>query len=141
MIKAITVAAAVVLVLAIGIYIKNSSTQNTVNTGMNELKIEDIKVGTGEEAKPGDKVTVNYLGTFTDGRKFDSSYDRKEPFEFTLGAHQVISGWDEGVKGMKVGGKRKLTVPPEMGYGSEDYGPIPGNSTLLFEVELLAVKH
>ena len=104
------------------------------------LKIEDTKVGTGAEAKAGKPVTVHYVGTLTNGSKFDSSRDRNEGFAFTLGAGQVIKGWDEGVAGMKVGGLRKLTIPPELGYGARGFPPvIPGNSTLIFEVELLQV--
>jgi FKBP-type peptidyl-prolyl cis-trans isomerase len=97
-------------------------------------------VGTGAEAVAGKKISVNYVGTLADGTKFDSSYDRNQPFEFTLGAGQVIAGWDQGVAGMKVGGKRKLVIPPSLGYGSQANGSIPANSTLTFEVELLAVK-
>jgi FKBP-type peptidyl-prolyl cis-trans isomerase FkpA len=105
-----------------------------------ELQIEDMKVGNGTEAAAGKKVTVHYVGTLTDGSKFDSSRDRGEGFKFTLGAGQVIQGWDKGVAGMKVGGLRKLTIPPSMGYGARGYPPvIPPNSTLVFEVELLAV--
>ncbi len=104
------------------------------------LKIEDMKVGTGAEAKSGQNVSVHYVGTLTNGKKFDSSRDRNEPFEFQLGAGMVIEGWDKGVVGMKVGGLRKLTVPPEMGYGKMGYPPvIPGNSVLVFEVELISV--
>ncbi len=102
------------------------------------LKIEDLKVGTGAEAKTGNNVSVHYVGTLTTGKKFDSSRDRNEPFEFQLGAGMVIEGWDKGVVGMKVGGLRKLTIPPEMGYGKMGYPPvIPPNSTLVFEVELV----
>ena len=105
------------------------------------LKTEDVKVGTGTEATAGKTVTVHYVGTLTSGSKFDSSRDRDEGFTFRLGAGQVIEGWDKGVAGMKVGGVRKLTIPPEMGYGVRGYPPvIPGNSTLLFEVELLDVR-
>lgn len=104
------------------------------------LQYEDIVVGTGEEARPGMVVTAHYTGTFKDGKVFDSSVTRGKPFEFTLGAGQVIKGWDEGIAGMKVGGKRKLVVPPELGYGSAGIGPIPPNTTLYFEVELLGVK-
>ncbi len=104
------------------------------------LKIVDVKVGTGIEAKAGDTVRVHYTGTLTNGTKFDSSKDRNEPFTFPLGAGKVIKGWDQGVAGMKVGGIRKLTIPPELGYGSRDIpGVIPANSTLLFDVELLEV--
>lgn len=104
------------------------------------LKIEDLKVGTGAEAKAGQQVTVHYVGTLTNGQKFDSSRDRNEGFDFALGAGQVIKGWDQGVAGMKVGGLRKLTIPPELGYGKSGYPPvIPPNSTLVFEVELLSV--
>lgn len=118
-----------------------SSTTSQEDSSMSEdLKIEDITVGEGEEAVAGKEVTVHYTGTFTNGTKFDSSVDRGEPFTFTLGAGRVIEGWDEGVAGMKVGGKRKLTVPPELGYGPNDYGSIPGGSTLLFDVELLEVN-
>lgn len=104
------------------------------------LKMEDVKVGTGAEAVAGKEVVVHYTGTLTNGEKFDSSKDRGTPFTFNLGAGQVIQGWDQGVAGMKVGGVRKLTIPPELGYGSRQVGPIPANSTLLFEVELLDVK-
>lgn len=111
-----------------------------VMTMENGLKIEDEVVGTGDAAVAGKSVTVNYLGTLSDGTKFDSSYDRNQTFTFNLGAGEVIKGWDEGVVGMKVGGKRKLTIPPELGYGSQDLGIIPPNSTLIFEVELLKVE-
>jgi FKBP-type peptidyl-prolyl cis-trans isomerase len=123
-----------------------ATTQSTMNptqtsTPSAGLKIEDEKVGTGDEAVAGKKVTVNYLGTLTDGKKFDSSYDRNEPFTFNLGAGEVIKGWDEGVAGMKVGGKRKLTISPELGYGEAGAPPvIPSNATLIFEVELLKVE-
>lgn len=104
------------------------------------LKYTDVVVGTGAVAVAGKEVTVHYTGTFTNGNKFDSSVDRGEPFAFFLGAGQVIKGWDLGVAGMKVGGKRQLTIPATLGYGPDNYGPIPGNSTLLFDVELLGVK-
>ena len=103
------------------------------------MKIEDLKVGTGAEAKAGHPVSVHYTGWLTDMRKFDSSKDRNKPFVFELGGGQVIKGWDEGVPGMKVGGVRRLTIPPEKGYGARAVGPIPANSTLIFEVELLNV--
>ena len=107
----------------------------------NGLQIEDLVVGTGEEAKAGQKVTVHYRGTLTDGRQFDASYDRGQPFTFDLGGGQVIKGWDQGVAGMKIGGKRKLTIPPDLGYGARGAGGvIPPNATLVFEVELLKVN-
>jgi FKBP-type peptidyl-prolyl cis-trans isomerase FkpA len=106
------------------------------------LYVEDEVVGTGPEAKSGDEVTVHYTGWLTDGTKFDSSLDGGEPFTFTLGAQQVIAGWDAGVAGMQVGGKRKLTIPPELGYGAQGAGGgvIPPNATLVFEVELLQIN-
>ena len=104
------------------------------------LEIVDLVVGQGAEAKAGQKVSVHYTGTLTNGQKFDSSIGRG-PFQFKLGAGMVIQGWDQGVAGMKIGGKRKLTIPPELGYGSRGFpGAIPPNSTLIFEVELLAVS-
>ncbi len=106
-----------------------------------DLVKEDLVVGTGTEAIPGKKVTVHYTGTLTNGQKFDSSLDRGQPFTFNLGSGQVIQGWDIGVAGMKVGGKRKLTIPPHLGYGERGAGAaIPPNATLLFEVELLKVE-
>jgi peptidylprolyl isomerase len=105
-----------------------------------ELKIEDIKEGTGPAVKSGDNIVIHYKGTLTNGKTFDSSYDRGEPFQTTIGVGQVIEGWDKGVVGMKVGGKRKLTIPPSMGYGSQAAGEIPPNSTLIFEVELIEIK-
>jgi len=100
----------------------------------------DLVIGTGKETKKGDSVSVNYVGTLSDGTKFDSSYDRGEPFIFTLGAGEVIKGWDVGILGMHEGGKRRLTIPPDYGYGEEGSGSvIPPNATLVFEVELLKV--
>ncbi len=105
------------------------------------LQIDDLRPGTGAEARPGNNVTVHYVGTLTNGTKFDSSRDRGQGFAFKLGAGQVIKGWDQGVAGMKVGQLRKLTIPPELAYGTRGFPPaIPPNSTLVFEVELLDVK-
>jgi FKBP-type peptidyl-prolyl cis-trans isomerase len=106
-----------------------------------ELKIEDLKQGTGAEARSGSTVTVHYVGTLTDGKKFDSSRDRGKGFSFKLGAGQVIKGWDQGVAGMKIGQLRKLTIPSHLAYGERGFPPvIPPNATLVFEVELLEVK-
>ena len=117
----------------------NSVTAPTpANAG--QLGKEDVKVGTGTEAKAGDKVTVHYVGTLTNGTKFDSSRDKNSPFSFTLGKGEVIQGWDLGVAGMKVGGVRKLVIPPQLGYGESAVGSIPASSTLNFEVELLSVN-
>ena len=105
------------------------------------LQYWDIKVGTGQEAKSGDKVKVHYTGWFTSGKKFDSSVDARQPYSFTLGQGNVIKGWDEGVAGMKIGGKRQLRIPPELAYGEKGYKDIiPPNATLIFDVQLLGVE-
>ena len=111
---------------------------NNPSTASSQLVVQDEVVGTGAAAMPGDLVTVNYTGKLANGTVFDTSVG-KTPFPFTLGTGQVIPGWDQGVAGMKVGGKRILIIPPSLAYGPNDYGPIPGNSTLTFEVELLSV--
>jgi FKBP-type peptidyl-prolyl cis-trans isomerase FkpA len=105
------------------------------------LKYTDLQTGAGETAQPGKKVRVHYTGWLQDGSKFDSSLDRNEPFEFTLGSGMVIKGWDEGVAGMKVGGKRRLVIPATLGYGARGAGGvIPPNAELIFEVELLGLR-
>lgn len=119
------------------------TTMPAETTPITQLMIKDEVVGTGATAAAGDKVTVNYVGAFTNGTVFDASASHPETvngFTFTLGAGSVIKGWDEGVVGMKVGGTRQLAVPASLGYGPNDYGPIPGNSTLIFKVELLKVQ-
>jgi FKBP-type peptidyl-prolyl cis-trans isomerase len=120
---------------------KNVNLEENINTNqnMNKLEIRDTVIGNGSEAVKGSIVTVHYTGRFEDGKVFDSSVDRG-PFTFNLGSGEVIKGWDEGFAGMKVGGKRVISVPPELGYGMNDYGPIPGGSVLIFDVELLKVE-
>lgn len=114
---------------------------NNIITTESGLKIQDLVVGNGNQVKSGDTVAVHYIGTLESGTKFDSSYDRSTPFITPIGVGQVIKGWDEGIVGMKVGGKRKLIIPPSLGYGEQGAGSaIPPNSTLVFEVELLEVK-
>ncbi|EKJ88221.1 peptidylprolyl isomerase [Leptospira meyeri] len=110
-----------------------------IQSAEKDFQIIDLVVGKGEEAFSGSYVTVHYVGRLTNGTKFDSSRDRNRPFEFNLGAGEVVKGWDKGVKGMRVGGKRKLIIPPELGYGSKKVGNIPPDSTLIFEVELLKI--
>jgi FKBP-type peptidyl-prolyl cis-trans isomerase FkpA len=134
--KFLLVVAAAVLVVVIPM--AASAKEKKMKDG---LVINDVKVGSGQEAKAGQTVTVNYTGWLMNGKKFDSSKDRNEPFTFHLGAGEVIKGWDEGVQGMKVGGVRMLTIPPSLGYGAQGAGGvIPPNATLKFEVELLGVK-
>jgi peptidylprolyl isomerase len=124
---------------------RSVAADNQVTEMPDGLKYTDAKTGDGATATAGNKVSVHYTGWLSDngakGKKFDSSVDRGQPFQFTLGAHQVIAGWDEGVAGMKVGGKRTLTIPPELGYGARGAGgAIPPNATLIFDVELLQVQ-
>jgi peptidylprolyl isomerase len=113
---------------------------DSVPTPHVKLQIVDEKIGTGAAVTSGDTININYIGTLTNGTKFDSSYDRKQPFTTQIGVGQVIKGWDEGVIGMKVGGKRKLIIPPALGYGDQTVGSIPPNSTLIFEVELEGIQ-
>src|SRR5215212_4144172 len=118
-----------------------SVTMANETTTPSGLKYTDVQAGTGATAQPGQKAKVHYTGWLKNGQKFDSSVDRNEPFEFTLGAGMVIKGWDEGVAGMKVGGKRKLEIPPALGYGARGAGgAIPPNADLIFEVQLLGVR-
>jgi len=124
----------------------NGQPSGTASPSNGQLIVQEITIGTGAVAEPGEKVTVNYTGKLQNGTVFDTSIGKppypgcSEGFCFTLGAGQVISGWDQGIAGMKIGGKRILIIPPQLGYGSKDYGPIPANSTLVFEVELLGVS-
>lgn len=104
-----------------------------------KFKIEDLKVGKGKEVVSGDYITIHYFGTLENGHKFDSSYDRGEPFKTRIGVGEVIDGWEMGIPGLKVGGKRKLTIPAALAYGDREIGDIPPNSTLIFEVELLSI--
>lgn len=106
----------------------------------NRMVIDDIKVGAGEAVKAGDTVAVHYVGTLQNGEEFDNSRKRGTPFEFKVGAGMVITGWDEGVVGMKTGGQRVLVIPPEMAYGDQGIGPIPGGATLVFAIELVEIK-
>lgn len=115
-----------------------NETSDLVDAG-GGLRYAELAGGDGAEATSGSNVTVHYTGWLTDGRKFDSSRDRGSPFSFRLGAGQVIRGWDQGVAGMRVGGRRRLEIPPELGYGARGTGPIPGGATLIFLVELLGV--
>lgn len=105
-----------------------------------KLQIQDEKIGTGPAVKKGDTVKINYVGTLTNGTKFDASADHGGPFVTQIGVGQVIKGWDEGIIGMKVGGKRKLVIPPSLGYGDQATGSIPPNSTLIFQVELVGIQ-
>lgn len=141
--KIIIIGGSVIVFLLLFVsYIMSRKTNNidTANTTNSELKIEDITVGSGKEVQNGDRVSVHYTGTLIDGTVFDSSYQRKSPFEFNVGAGRVIRGWDLGLIGMREGGKRKLTIPPELGYGNKSIGTIPPGSTLIFEIELLKIK-
>ena len=139
MLKRTFISAALILIGTVSPMAPSDAASSGTTTASG-LKYEDVKVGTGDTAEAGKSVSVHYTGWLTDGKKFDSSKDRGQPFEFPLGGGRVIKGWDEGVAGMKVGGVRKLTIPPELGYGARGAGGvIPPNATLVFEVELLKV--
>jgi FKBP-type peptidyl-prolyl cis-trans isomerase FkpA len=132
----------IVLILILGVIflLSKNVVNNPSNFMVQNVKVEILKRGNGSIASVGDTVKVNYTGTLIDGKKFDSSFDRNQPFLFTLGENRVIQGWELGVVGMKVGEKRKLTIPPELGYGAQAIGEIiPANSTLVFEIDLLEV--
>ena len=156
-VAAVAIGVLVLVIFAYFIFGLNGSTAPTSNTtdtmviptaqqapttaGSNEkLQVVDEKIGTGNPVKSGDTVDINYVGTLTNGTKFDASADHGGPFTTQIGVGKVIKGWDEGVVGMKVGGKRKLTIPPSLGYGDQAMGSIPANSTLIFEVELVKIK-
>lgn len=135
---------AVLLLLFLGVAASfaacgGSSDSPASASGTGTLVIEDLVVGAGATAAVGDTVTVQYIGTLTNGTQFDSSYDRNQPLSFRIGAGQVIAGFEQGLPGMRVGGKRRLTIPPSLGYGSQPVGPIPPNSTLKFDIELLSI--
>jgi FKBP-type peptidyl-prolyl cis-trans isomerase len=120
--------------------LQSTATDSAAQVLEGGLKIQDTAIGTGPEVKSGDTISINYRGTLENGTQFDSSYDRGQPFETQIGVGRVIEGWDKGVVGMKAGGKRILTIPPSLGYGDQQTGSIPPNSTLIFEVELMAIK-
>jgi hypothetical protein len=133
---------AIIVIVAgagIGYWYLNRGTSGEVTTPSG-LKYADQVVGTGKSPSPGDRVKVHYTGTLKDGTKFDSSVDRNQPFEFVIGVGQVIKGWDEGLSTMKIGGKRRLIIPPNLGYGASGTPRIPANSTLFFDVELLGIN-
>lgn len=143
--RIITIVSILVIIAAIGAVLfynlQSKKPEGELITTLTGLQYQDLTVGTGVEAKTGNSVTVHYVGTLEDGTKFDSSRDRNEPFELTLGAGGVIQGWEEGLIGMRVGGIRKLVIPPDLGYGSQAVGDvISANATLVFEIELLSIK-
>lgn len=147
-IAAVIIGVLVLIIFAYFIFGLNGSTpsQSTPQTAPSQaanndkLQVVDEKIGTGSAVKSGDTVQINYVGTLTNGTKFDASADHGGPFTTQIGVGQVIKGWDEGIIGMKVGGKRKLVIPPSLGYGDQSVGNIPPNSTLIFQVQLVGIK-
>ncbi len=131
---------AIAAIAAIVYFATRPTPESETPADVTELQIEDLVEGTGPEAKTGDTVSVHYTGWLTDNTKFDSSLDSGQPLQFVIGQGGVIEGWDKGIAGMKVGGKRKLTIPPDMAYGEGGSGPIPPNATLIFEVELMGIE-
>lgn len=117
-------------------YLSASDNQGNIN----RMVIDDVKLGTGEQVQTGDTIAVHYVGRLQNGQEFDNSRTRGQTFEFTVGSGMVIKGWDEGVVGMQVGGERILVIPPEMAYGEDGIGPIPGNATLIFSIELVEIR-
>jgi len=139
----------ILIIVAVGVYFmvqpkQNPEPQNVQtsdNYNIQEMKVEILKQGTGEGAKAGDNIEVHYVGTLLNGTKFDSSVDRNQPFPYTLGQNRVIQGWELGLLGMKIGEKRKLTIPPELAYGAAGRPPvIPQSATLIFEIEMLKIN-
>jgi FKBP-type peptidyl-prolyl cis-trans isomerase len=143
-----TIAVWVTLIVAFGMlffgnrffkYMANPTQEASVSTSEN-LSVEDVQLGEGEEVKSGDTISVHYVGKLSDGTQFDSSIERGEPLKFVVGEGMLIKGFDQGVIGMKLGGKRRLVIPPELGYGDQQVGPIPANSTIVFDVELVKIE-
>ncbi len=145
--KSVVIALVIGAIIVAAVVLNNKNTSTTKSETVvpsvmqnQDLKAEDLQVGTGDPVKKGDTIVIHYKGMLTNGQEFDSSYKRSEPFETQIGVGNVIQGWDQGVIGMKKGGKRRLTIPPSMGYGDQATGSIPPNSTLVFDLELLEIK-
>jgi peptidylprolyl isomerase len=140
--RVIAIVSVLVIIAAFAalIYFNSNKDKHDMITTASGLQYQDLTVGTGQEAKDGDTVTVHYVGTLENGTKFDSSRDRGEPYQVTIGAGNVIAGWEEGLVGMRVGGLRKLVIPPALAYGDQAVGDvIPANATLVFEIELISI--
>jgi len=137
----IPIALALIVIIGLVYFLRPSHLKapESEDNSMTEVQIKILQEGEGEEAQKGDVVTLNYIGTLTDGTKFDSSFDHNQPFTFVLGQGQVIAGWEVGILGMKVGEKRQLIIPPSLAYGEQGSGLIPPNAILIFEVELLKI--